>query len=113
MPNKEAVMIRSTIRPASARMLVLATLMTCTLAAPVAAIETGRPGPPPRDPPLDCTNRDNNICVECGQPDGILACCINGCDIIIGPQLPPPAPAPSKGFVPLRRGLGSMAYFSR
>ena len=106
-------MIRSAIRRTSARVLVLATLMTLTLAAPVVAIDTGRPGPPPRDPPLDCTNRDNNICMECGQPDGILACCSSsGCDIIIGPQLPP-APAPSKGFAPLRRGLGSMTYFSR
>lgn len=81
-------------------------------AAPASAIDTGRPGPPPRDPPLDCTNRDNNICIECGQPEGLLACCTSGCDIIIGPQ-PPPPPAPRLRPGVIRKGLGSMTYFSR
>jgi len=103
-------MIRAAFASAPLRALTVA-LVLALQAVPASAMETGRPGPPPRDPPLDCTNRDNNICVECGQPDGILACCTNGCDIIIGPQ-PPPPPAPL-GTTPLRRGLGSMRYFSR
>jgi hypothetical protein len=51
--------------------------------------------------------------MECGQPEGLLACCSSaGCDIIIGPQ-PPPPPAPSIRQGVIRKGLGSMTYFTR
>lgn len=99
------------IRCTFARAVALAGLLLA-LAAPVGAMDTGAPRPSPKDPPLDCTNRDNNICIECGQEGAQIACCRVDCDIIIGPQLPP-APAPSRGFAPIRRGLGSMTYFSR
>jgi hypothetical protein len=103
-------MIRAAFRPASLRALTVA-LVLALQAAPIHAVDTGRPGPSPKDPPLDCTSRDNLICMECGQPEGLLACCVNGCDIIIAP-LPPP-PAPSRALPKLRQGLGSMRYFTR
>lgn len=107
-------MIRARFRFGSVRSAATTLLVAIALhGAPASAIDTGRPGPPPRDPPLDCTNRDNNICIECGQPDGLLACCTSGCDIIIGPQPPPPPPAPSVRPGVIRKGLGSMTYFAR
>lgn len=106
-------MIRNRRRSVRIRSVVTLVLVALALgAAPASAIDTGRPGPPPRDPPLDCTSRDNNICMECGQPEGLLACCTSGCDIIIGPQ-PPPPPAPSIRPGLIRKGLGSMTYFTR
>jgi hypothetical protein len=97
------------IRCTFARTLAVASLVFA-LAAPVGAMDTGAPGPSPKDPPLDCTNRDNNICIECGQEGAQIACCRVDCDVIIGPQLPPPAPLKSPV---IRKGLGSMNYFTQ
>lgn len=105
-------MIRAVFRPASLRALTMA-LVLALHAAPSNAIDTGQPAPSPRDPPLDCTKRDNILCMECGQPEGLLACCSSaGCDIIIGPLPPPPPPVPSRSYTTLRKGLGSMSYFT-
>ena len=106
-------MIRDRRRSVLLRSAVAVLVVLALDAVPAKGIDTGHPGPPPRDPPLDCTNRDNNLCMECGQPEGLLACCSSaGCDIIIGPQ-PPPPPAPSIRPGAIRKGLGSMTYFTR
>ncbi len=107
-------MIRARLHSALVRSAAVGLLVALALqAVPVHAIDTGKQLPP-RDPPLDCTKRENNHCMECGQDEGIFACCSSaGCDIIIGPQPPPPPPAPSLGSGVIRKGLGSMTYFSR
>jgi len=103
------IRLRSDLTRSAAAGLLFALVLQAT---PARAIDTGQQLPP-RDPPLDCTKRDNILCMECGQPEGLLACCSsNGCDIIIGP-LPPPPPAPSLRPGVIRKGLGSMSYFSR
>lgn len=108
-------MMRTRTRLVSARSATVSLLVALALHASPAsasAIDTGKQLPP-RDPPLDCTKRENDHCMECGQPEGVFACCSSGgCDIIIGP-LPPPPPAPSLRPGVIRKGLGSMTYFSR
>jgi len=106
-------MIRDRRRSVLVRSAV-ALLVALTLhAVPASAFDSGRPAPPPtpRDPPLDCTRRDNMMCLECGHPGGEYACCYGSCDIIIGPVPPPPAPSIRPGVI--RKGLGSMNYFAR
>jgi len=97
---------------ASARILVLALLIALRATSAV-AVDTGKRGPSPTKGIVDCTQHDNQVCLECGAgSDGVPCCVEDSCDVVIGPP-PPPPPAPSTFSPAIRYGLGSMRYFTR